>query len=52
MPEDPWRRSATVARRALVNSVALMGNYAGTAALLIPFDMQLDPDQPLPLPQL
>lgn len=39
-------------RRALVNLVALMGNYAGTAALLTAFDMQLDPDQPLPLPQL
>jgi hypothetical protein len=39
-------------RRALVNLIALMGNYAGTAALLTVFDMQLDPDQPLPLPQL
>jgi hypothetical protein len=29
-----------------------MGNYAVTAALLTAFDMQLDPDQPLPLPQL
>jgi hypothetical protein len=29
-----------------------MGNYAGTAALLTVFDMQLDPDQPLPSPQL
>jgi 4-carboxymuconolactone decarboxylase len=38
-------------RRALVNLVALMGNYAGTAALLTAFDMQLDPDQPLPLAQ-
>jgi len=36
-------------RRALVNLIALMGNYAGTAALLTVFDMQLDPDQPLPL---
>jgi len=33
-------------RRALVDLVALMGNYAGTAALLTAFDMQLDPDQP------
>ena len=33
-------------RRALVDLVALMGNYAGIAALLIAFDMQLDPDQP------
>jgi 4-carboxymuconolactone decarboxylase len=37
-------------RRALVDLVALMGNYAGTAALLTAFDMQLDPGQPLPLP--
>jgi 4-carboxymuconolactone decarboxylase len=36
-------------RRALVDLVALMGNYAGTAALLIAFDMQLDPGQPPPL---
>jgi len=33
-------------RRALVDLVALMGNYAGTAALLTAFDMQLDPGQP------
>ena len=39
-------------RRALVDLVALMGNYAGTAALLTAFDMQLDPDQPPPLPPL
>ena len=32
--------------RALVDLVALMGNYAGTAALLTAFDMQLDTDQP------
>ena len=37
-------------RRALVNLVALMGNYAGTAALLTAFDMQLDPIQAPPLP--
>ena len=35
-------------RRALVDLVALMGNYAGTAALLTALDMQLDADQ-LPL---
>jgi 4-carboxymuconolactone decarboxylase len=35
-------------RRGLVNLVALMGNYAATAALLTAFDMQLDPDQPSP----
>jgi 4-carboxymuconolactone decarboxylase len=37
-------------RRALVDLVALMGNYAGTAALLTAFDMQLDPNQPPLLP--
>ena len=49
--------SATFARavaqfgpRKLVDLVALMGNYAATAALLTTFDMQLDPDQPPPLP--
>src|ERR1700726_4316813 len=36
--------------RKLVDLVALMGNYAATAALLTAFDMQLDPDQPPPLP--
>jgi len=39
-------------RRALVDLVALMGNYAGTAALLTAFDMQLDPGGPQPLPSL
>jgi 4-carboxymuconolactone decarboxylase len=37
-------------RRALVDLVALMGNYAGTAALLTAFDMQLNPGQAPPLP--
>jgi len=37
-------------RRTLVDLVALMGNYAGTAALLTAFDMQLDPSQPPLLP--
>ena len=37
-------------RRALVDLVALMGNYAATAALLTAFDMRLDPDQVPPLP--
>jgi 4-carboxymuconolactone decarboxylase len=32
--------------RALVDLVALMGNYAGTAAPLTAFDMQLNADQP------
>src|SRR5205085_7453841 len=49
--------SATYARalaqfgpRRLVDLVALMGNYAATAAMLTAFDMQLDRDQPPPLP--
>ncbi len=37
-------------RRALVDLVALMANYAGTAALLTAFDMQLDPGQKPLLP--
>jgi 4-carboxymuconolactone decarboxylase len=37
-------------RRALVDLAALMGNYAGTAALLTAFDMQLDPGQTPLLP--
>ena len=37
-------------RRKLVDLVALMGNYAATAALLTAFDMQLDRDQAPPLP--
>ena len=37
-------------RRQLVDLVALMGNYASTAALLTAFDMQLDPGQRPPLP--
>ncbi|MGH7097885.1 MAG: GAF domain-containing protein [Stellaceae bacterium] len=36
-------------RRTLVDLVALMGNYAATAALLTAFDMQLDPDPPASL---
>jgi 4-carboxymuconolactone decarboxylase len=37
-------------RRKLVDLVALMGNYASTAALLTAFDMQLDPGLDPPLP--
>jgi 4-carboxymuconolactone decarboxylase len=33
----------------LINIVALMGNYAGTAALLATFDIQLPPGQKPPL---
>lgn len=36
--------------RTLVDLVSLMGNYAGTAALLTAFDMQLDPGQKPLLP--
>ncbi len=39
-------------RRVLIDLVALMGNYAATAALLTAFDMQLDPDQEPLLPIL
>ena len=39
-------------RRALVDLVALMGNYASTAALLTAFDMQLDPGTEPGLPKL
>jgi putative methionine-R-sulfoxide reductase with GAF domain/alkylhydroperoxidase family enzyme len=35
-------------RRKLVDLVALMGNYAATAALLTAFDMRLDPDRAPP----
>jgi 4-carboxymuconolactone decarboxylase len=38
--------------RQLVDLVALMGNYASTAALLTAFAMQLDDGQPPPLPRL
>jgi putative methionine-R-sulfoxide reductase with GAF domain/alkylhydroperoxidase family enzyme len=38
--------------RQLVDLVALMGNYASTAALLTAFAMRLDEGQPAPLPRL
>lgn len=41
---------ARFGRKRLVELVALMGNYAATAALLTAFDMQLDPGQEPPLP--
>ena len=44
------RALALFGRRKLIDLVALMGNYAATAALLTAFDMQLDADQPPPLP--
>jgi 4-carboxymuconolactone decarboxylase len=37
-------------RKRLIELVALMGNYAATAALLTAFDMQLDPGQEPKLP--
>ena len=39
-------------RQKLIDLVALMGNYAATAALLVAFDMQLDPGLAPPLPPL
>lgn len=39
-------------RRKLVDLVALIANYAGTAALLTAFDMQPDRTRPPPLPRL
>ena len=44
------RALALFGRKSLVELVALMGNYAATAALLTAFDMQLDPDRKPPLP--
>jgi 4-carboxymuconolactone decarboxylase len=50
MPATFARALGQFGRRALVDLVALMGNYAGTAALLTAFDMQLDPGQSALLP--
>ena len=49
-PETFARALGQFGRRALVDLVALMGNYASTAALLTTFDMQHDPGQTPPLP--
>jgi 4-carboxymuconolactone decarboxylase len=49
-PDTFARALRQFGRRALVDLVALMGNYAGTAALLTAFDMQLDSGQEPPLP--
>lgn len=38
-------------KRGLIDLVSLMGNYAGTAALLCAFGMQIDPDQEPLLPE-
>jgi putative methionine-R-sulfoxide reductase with GAF domain/alkylhydroperoxidase family enzyme len=51
-PQTYARALALFGRRKLVDLVALMGNYAATAALLTAFDMQLHPGQPTPLPRL
>jgi putative methionine-R-sulfoxide reductase with GAF domain/alkylhydroperoxidase family enzyme len=47
-PQTFARAMRQFGRRRLVDLVALMGNYAATAALLTAFDMQLDPGQPPP----
>jgi hypothetical protein len=44
------RAVALFGRKTLVELVALIGNYAATAALLTAFDMQLDPGQKPLLP--
>lgn len=49
-PETFARALAHFGRTALVDLVALMGNYAATAALLTAFDMQLDEGTEPPLP--
>lgn len=51
-PETYARALAQFGRRKLVDLVALMGNYAATAALLTTFDMQLDPGTEPGLPAL
>jgi 4-carboxymuconolactone decarboxylase len=49
-PETFARALGRFGRAGLVNLVALMGNYAATAALLTAFDMQLDEGIEPPLP--
>lgn len=49
-PQTYSRALAQFGRRGLVDLVALMGNYAATAALLTAFDMRLDPGTEPPLP--
>lgn len=52
VPSDLFARALKqFGSRGLVDLVSLMGNYAGTAALLATFDMQLRPGQK-PLPRL
>ncbi len=49
-PETFARALAAFGPKTLVDLVALIGNYAGTALLLAVFDMQLKPGQVPPLP--
>jgi 4-carboxymuconolactone decarboxylase len=51
-PETYANALAQFGRRKLVDLVALMGNYAATAALLTAFDMQLDPGEEPGLPDI
>ena len=51
-PQTYARALQQFGRRQLVDLVALMGNYAATAALLTAFAMQLDPGQQPRLPRL
>lgn len=51
-PQTYQRALDEFGERQLVDLVALMGNYAATAALLTAFGMQLDPGQTTPLPRL
>ncbi|MGH7061455.1 MAG: GAF domain-containing protein, partial [Stellaceae bacterium] len=51
-PPTYARARAQFGKRKLVDLVALMGNYAATAALLTAFAMQPDPSDPPALPQL
>ena len=49
-PETFARALRQFGEKGLVNLVALMGNYAGTAAMLATFDMQLRPGETALLP--
>ena len=49
-PATYARALAQFGSRKLIDLVALMGNYAATAAMLVAFNMQLDPGQEPPLP--
>ncbi len=51
-PETYASALAQFGRRKLIDLVALMGNYAATAAILTAFDMQLDPGAEPGLPDI